>query len=167
VETAKIADADLRVAIEGLELSDMGRERQQLPLLRHEDVFRGLGCAKGEKFRINVPPDFDAMKLDCPPRRRSEKERATEEREVRAMFDLDVLRPSDAPASSNRVFVQNEAVDANSIAETRTATDHPKINVYTENDSYPLPAIEDIVNWLATKNVFRPSTSAAGTGVSS
>jgi hypothetical protein len=116
-------------------------------------VFKGLGCATGEQFRINVPPDFDVMKLDCPPRRRSEKERATEETEVRAMLDLGVLRPSDAPASTNNVFVQKKTVDANGIAETRTAMDHRNANVSTENESYPIPAREDIVNWLATKKV--------------
>jgi hypothetical protein len=155
-ETAKIAEADVRAAIEGLDLSDMGEDAIDFRamLLRHEAMFKGLGCATGEQFRINVPPDFDVMKLDCPPRRRSEKERATEEREVRAMLDLGVLRPSDAPASTNNVFVQKKTVDANGIAETRTATDHRKINVYTDNDCYHIPAIEDIVNWLATKKVF-------------
>jgi hypothetical protein len=96
------------------------------------------------------------MKLDCSPRRQSEKERETDEREVRAMLDLGVLRPSDAPASTNNVFVQKRTVDVNGIAETRTATDPRKINVYTENDSYPILAIEDIVNWLATKKVYDP-----------
>jgi hypothetical protein len=154
--TAKIAEADVRAAIEGLDLSDMGEDSIDFRamLLRHEAVFKGLGCATGEQFRINEPPDFDVMKLDCPPRRRSEKERATEEREVRAMLGLGVLRPSDAPASTNNVFVQKTTVDGNGIAETRTATDHRKLNVYTENDSYPIPAIEDIMNWLATKKVF-------------
>jgi hypothetical protein len=28
------------------------------------------------------------------------------------------------------------------------------MNVYTENDSYPITAIRDIVNWLATKKGF-------------
>jgi transposase InsO family protein len=155
-ETAKIADADVRAAIEGLDLSDMGEDANDFRamLFRHEAVFKGLGLATGEQFRINVPPDFDVMKLDCPPRRRSEKERETEEREVRAMLDLGVLRPSNAPASTNNVFVQKKTVDVNGMAETRTATDHRKINVYTENDSYPIPAIEDIVNWLATKKIF-------------
>jgi hypothetical protein len=155
-ETAKNAEADVRAAIEGLDLSDMGEDAIDFRamLLRHEAVFKGLGCATGEQFRINVPPDVDVMKLDCPPRRRSEKERATEEREVRAMLGLGVLRPSDAPASTNNMFVQKKTVDANCIAETRTATDHRKINVYTENYSNPIPAIEDIVNWLATKKVF-------------
>jgi hypothetical protein len=98
----------VRAAIEGLDLSDMGEDAIDFRamLLRHEAVFKGMGCATGEQFRINVPPDFDVMKLDCPPGRRSEKERATEGREVRAMLDLGVLRPSDAPASTNNVFVQ-------------------------------------------------------------
>jgi hypothetical protein len=77
-ETAKIAEADVRAAIEGLDLSDMGEDAIDFRamLLRHEAVFKGLGCAMGEQFRISVPPDFALMKLDCPPRRRSEKERA-------------------------------------------------------------------------------------------
>jgi hypothetical protein len=151
-----VFDADVREAIEGLHLSDKGEDSRDFRtmLLRHGAVFRGLGFATGEQFRINVPPEFNFAKLNFPPRRRSEKGRETKYREVRALLDLGVLRPPDAPASTNNVFVQKNTVDTNGIAASRTATDHRMIKVYTKNDTYPVPAIKCIVNGLAAKKGF-------------
>jgi hypothetical protein len=76
----KIADTDVLTAIEELDLRDMGEDSNDFRamLLRHEAVFNCLSCETGEQFGIYVPTDFDVMKSDCPPRRRSEKEREKE-----------------------------------------------------------------------------------------
>jgi hypothetical protein len=76
-EAALVEEADVESEIRALELSDLGDEAENMRqvLLKHQDVFKGLGLAKGEEFKFQSTEGFDIDKLDCPPRRRSEKER--------------------------------------------------------------------------------------------
>jgi hypothetical protein len=59
-----------------------------------------------------------------------------------------LLAPFSAAASTNIVFVGKKTRDSAGNFETRTATDHRRLNTFTKNDSY---LIDDIVNWLSTK----------------
>jgi hypothetical protein len=70
------------------------------------------------------------------------------------MLDLGVLTPSSAAASTNNVFVNKKTTDSAGNFETRTTTAHRRLNTFTKNDSYPMPSIDDIVNWLSTKKYF-------------
>jgi hypothetical protein len=152
-EAAVVEEADVESEIRELDLSDLGDEAENMRqvLLKHQDVFKGLGFAKGEDFKFQVTERFDFDKLDCPPRRRSEKERLLGEIEVRNMLVLGVLATSFAAASTNNVFVNKKTTDSAVNFETRTATDHRRPNTVTKNDPYLMPSIEDIVNWLSTK----------------
>jgi hypothetical protein len=64
------------------------------------------------------------------------------------------LAPFSAAASTNIVFVDKKTTDSAGNFETRTATDHRRLNTFTKNDSYLMPSIDDIVNWLSTKKYF-------------
>jgi hypothetical protein len=140
-------EADLEDVIEEMELTDLGEEAEAVRALlrRNIDVFRGLGKAVGGgEFHMRVPRNFDISQLD-PPHRRSEKERVLEEVEVTRLMALGVIEPSDALASTNFVFVAKKTKDAAGNPEQRTATDHRKINEFTEQDGYPMPPLEDNV----------------------
>jgi hypothetical protein len=155
-ESAVVEEADVESEIRALELSDLGDEAENMRqvLLKHQDVFKCLGFANGEEFKIQVTEGIDIDKLDCPPRRRSEKERLLEEIEVQNMLDLGVLAPSSAAASTNNVVVNKKTTDSAGNVETHTATDHRRLNTFTKNNSYSMPSIDDIVNWLSTKKYF-------------
>jgi hypothetical protein len=111
--SAVVEEADVESEIRAL-LSDLGDEAENMRqvLLKHQDEFKGLGLAKGEEFKIQLTEGFDIDKLDCPPRRRSEKERLLEEIEVQKMLDLGVLAPSSAAASTNNVFVNKKTTNS-------------------------------------------------------
>jgi hypothetical protein len=113
----------------------------------YSHVFRGLGKAVEEQFAIVVRPDFDISKRECPPRHRSEAERNIEA-EVRKMADLGVLEPSNAPTSTNFVFVPKRTNVVSGECENRTATNYRRINSFTKADNYPLPTSHK--SWRST-----------------
>jgi hypothetical protein len=53
VESAVVEEADVESEIRALELSDLGDEAENMRqvLLKHQDVFKGLGLAKGEELK--------------------------------------------------------------------------------------------------------------------
>jgi hypothetical protein len=161
-EAALIQDADLEDIIAAMDLTDLGEEAEVMRavLRRNIDVFRGLGKAVGEEFYIKVPPNFDMSQLACPPHRRSENERVLEEAEVTRLMKLGVIEPSNARASTNFVYVVKKAKDAAGNPGQRTATDHRKINQFTEQDGYPKTPLDDIVNFLAV-DAFSPHWACA------
>jgi hypothetical protein len=135
-EEAVFQDVDLEDIIAAMDLTGLEEEAEVIraALRRNIDIFRGLGNAVGEEFHIKVPPNFDMSQLDCPPHHRSEKEQVLEEGEVTRLMKLGVIEPSNARSSTNFVYVAKKTKDAAGNPEQRAATDHRKINQFTEQD---------------------------------
>jgi hypothetical protein len=79
---------------------------------------------------------------------------------VTRLMKLGVIEPSNARASTNFVYVAKKTKDAAGNPGQRTATDHRKINQFTEQDGHPKTPLDDIVNFLAL-DAFSPHWACA------
>ena len=106
-----VRDHDVEKEIRELDLSGAGQHGEELRtvLLKHCDVFKGLGRVNDREFKIDlVETENTPFDLDVPARRLSTLEREVERREISKMMEAGVLEKSKATASTVNVFVEKK-----------------------------------------------------------
>lgn len=86
--------------------------------------------------------------IHCPPRRLSHTEREEVRRQVNELLEKKVIRPSSSPYASAIVIVRKKN------GELRICIDYRPLNAVTVRDNYPLPLIEDCLEYLNRKKIF-------------
>lgn len=84
----------------------------------------------------------------CPPRRLSHLEKTEVQKTVDGLLRDGVIRPSDSPYASAIVLVKKKN------GQTRMCIDYLGLNKNTVRDNYPLPRIEDCIEYLEVKKYF-------------
>lgn len=105
---------------------------------------------------ITVKPHPYEMKIhltnDTPfhayPRRLSYHERGEVQKMLDSLLDRKIIRPSDSPYASAIVLVKKKS------GETRMCVDYRTLNKVTARDNYPIPLIEDCIDYLGEKRYF-------------
>lgn len=82
-------------------------------------------------------------------------------RQVRAMLDQEIIRPSSSPWSSP-IWVVPKKSDASGKKKWRLVIDYRKINEKTIDDRYPIPNITDTLDKLGKSNYFTTLDLASG-----
>lgn len=124
---------------------DLRRRCLQLVESHYVSADRPEGSAPKERMRLRLTSD---VPLYCPPRRLSYAERDEVARMVDDLMVKSVVRPSKSPYASPIVLVRKKS------GEKRMCVDYRGINKLTVRDSYPLPLIEDCLEYLDGKNCF-------------
>ena len=84
----------------------------------------------------------------CAPRRLSLYEKNEVQRIIDELLKENIIRPSDSPYASPIVLVKKKC------GETRMCIDYRGLNKLTVRDNYPLPLIEDCLEYLDAKQWF-------------
>lgn len=123
------------------------------------DKKRELECiVKQDYMNSSVtpkPPNYEMeirLTSDTPfhhlPRRLSYKEKSEVRDIVRNLLDEGIVRPSNSPYASPIVLVKKKS------GETRMCVDYRTLNKLTVRDNFPIPLIEDCLEYLANKKYF-------------
>lgn len=112
-------------------------------------------CLSRSKFDI-VTPSVHEMQIRltsdvpfyCPPRRLSVYEKNEVQKIISGLLDDGVIRPSDSPYASPIVLVKKKN------GETRLCVDYRSLNKLTVRDNFPIPLIEDCLEYLDGKRWF-------------
>lgn len=105
---------------------------------------------------VSAPPSVHQMQIRltsdtpfyCPPRRLSVYEKNEMQRVVTELLANDVIRPSNSPYASPIVLVKKKN------GETRMCVDYRSLNKLTIRDNFPIPLIEDCLEYLDGKKWF-------------
>lgn len=97
------------------------------------------------KMRIHLTSD---VPFHCAPRRLSSAERTAVQDLVKDQETRGVIRPSNLPYASAIVLVKKRK------GQPRLCVDCRGLNKITVRDNYPLPLIDDCVEYLKGKKVF-------------
>ncbi|GBM30716.1 Transposon Ty3-I Gag-Pol polyprotein [Araneus ventricosus] len=97
------------------------------------------------KHKINTG---DSLPIKHRPYRVSAAERAVIKTEVQKMLKEDVINSSESPWSSPVVLVKKKN------GEWRFCVDYRRLNKVTKKDLYPLPRIDDALDYLAGARIF-------------
>lgn len=105
----------------------------------------------GKHVKHNV---LHYIETDCPPvasrmRRLRPEKLAIAKREIEAMIDLGICRPSKSPWASPLHIVPKKKP-----GEWRVVGDYRRLNAVTKPDKYPVPHLHDIANSFTGKNIF-------------
>lgn len=84
----------------------------------------------------------------CSPRRLSYMEKAEVQKNIDSLLREGVIQPSDSPYASAIVLVKKKN------GQTRMCIDYRGLNKITVRDNYPLPLIEDCLEYLEGKKFF-------------
>ena len=84
----------------------------------------------------------------CPPRRFSFAEKQEVDKIVKDLLAKQIIKHSDSPYASPIVLTKKKS------GETRMCVDYRALNKYTVRDNYPLPLIEDCLEYLGGKKIF-------------
>lgn len=103
--------------------------------------------------RASVPPSVHVMQIrltsdipfHCAPRRLSVHEKSVVQQMIDELLKDGVIQPSDSPYASPIVLVKKKS------GETRMCIDYRGLNKLTIRDNYPLPLIEDCLEYLDGK----------------
>lgn len=127
----------------------------KLPKDQHSDIERLIEYTY-LKTDIEVEPFMYQMKIHlttdipfhCPPRRLSYSERGDVQSIVDDLQKEGIIRPSNSPYASAIVLVRKKN------GKIRMCIDYRALNKITVRDNYPLPLIDDCIEFLENKNVF-------------
>lgn len=97
------------------------------------------------EMKIHLTSD---VPFHCAPRRLSFAERTTVQDIVNDLESRGIIRPSNSPYASAIVLVKKKS------GQTRLCVDYRGLNKITVRDNYPLPLIDDCVEYLEGKKVF-------------
>ena len=86
--------------------------------------------------------------ISRPPYRQSPARRKLTQELVKELLDLSIVRPSSSPWASPVVIVQKKTGDL------RFCVDYRKLNEITRKDQYPLPHIQDSLDYLGEAKFF-------------
>ena len=84
----------------------------------------------------------------CQPRRLSYREKEEVTKNVDELLEKGIIRPSYSPYASPLVLVKKKT------GELRMCIDYRSLNRITVRDNFPLPLIEDCLEYLDRKNCF-------------
>ncbi|KAA8497500.1 Transposon Ty3-I Gag-Pol polyprotein [Porphyridium purpureum] len=114
---------------------------------KHWRVFRAeAGRARSVQHVIRTEDgaSFPAAKL----RRRSESERVAEETMVKALLKKGILEPCSGPYASANVLVRKPT------GAWRLTTDFRNLNAVTVKDKYPIPLVQECLDWAGRFSLF-------------
>lgn len=131
---------------------DIGREIGRENATRCEDLLHEYLQEDGIKqlpapfeLRLNM---ISTVPIYQPPRRLSYYEKTEVDNMVDSLIEQGIVRPSDSPYASPIVLVKKKT------GELRMCVDYRALNKMTHRDNYPLPLIDDCLDYLERKKVF-------------
>ena len=112
-------------------------------LIRNREMFATsmfeLGACNLNKFTIITTTEKPIYQH---PYRKSERERLAIKQEIEKMLKAKIIQPSNSPWSAPVLMIPKKN------GEYRFCIDFRKLNTITEQDSFPLPRIDDILDRL-------------------
>lgn len=131
---------------------DIGREFGKENMLQCESMINEYLRDNGERplpppveLRLNMMSTVPVYQL---PRRLSYHERTEVDKMVDGLIEQGIVRPSDSQYASPIVLVKKKTGDL------RMCVDYRALNKITHRDNYPLPLIDDCLDYLEGKRVF-------------
>lgn len=143
-------------AVEGIEDEPDIFLNEKLPTNEYNEVRRMIDDNYLKSKNIAVEPmDYEMdihLSSDVPfhyaPRRLSYLEKLDVQRKICEMIEEGIITPSDSPYASAIVLVKKKD------GGTRMCVDYRALNKLTVRDNYPLPLIDDCVEYLGEKKYF-------------
>ena len=126
-------------------------ERDQLAALigKHQRTFAKSPTDHGRTSIVQHAIDTgDAAPIKQRPRRPPRAFEQEEEKIIKDQLDAGIIRESTSAWSSPLVYVKKRD------GTTRQCVDYRKLNGVTRKDAYPLPRIEDCLDYLGGANIF-------------
>ncbi|XP_065673864.1 uncharacterized protein LOC136090818 [Hydra vulgaris] len=128
----------------------------------HKSLYTNCGGKKGSlkicslnSITMKASILFPFLSPECKPiaspsRRYNAEDKALIEQETKKLLELDIIEPSNSPWRSQIVVTRNER------HKKRMIIDYSQtINCFTLIDAYPLPNINELVNFIAKYSLFR------------
>ncbi|KAA8493649.1 Transposon Tf2-9 polyprotein [Porphyridium purpureum] len=133
--------------IEAMELTDVSDQQADELKVALRDlwpIFRqSLGVVQG--FEASIRLKIDAKPVQVRVRRRTEEADRVEQEVVATLLRRAIIQPSMSPWAAANVLVKKPN------GKWRFTTDLRGLNEQTERDAYPLPLVEEMVDWLARR----------------
>lgn len=109
------------------------------------DAVKPLNFPDKQQMKINLTSDTPFY---CSPRRLYFYETEEVNKMVKELIDSAIVRPSSSPYASPIVLVKKKS------GKLKMCVDYRGLNKLTERDNYPLPLIEDCIEYLERKKIF-------------
>lgn len=122
---------------------DSGK-RTELEAIVQAKYFSAPAVVEPYDYEMNIHLTTD-VPFHCSPRRLSYYERDEVQNMVNQLMSEGVIRPSNSPYASAIVLVKKKN------GELRMCVDYRGLNKLTVRDNYPLPLIEDCIEYLENK----------------
>lgn len=136
-------DKELEQMVDLRHLPEARRDALMKLLCRYRHVFLCKGQALGRTQMAELDIDTgNARPVKVPPRRMPQVHKRVVETELQKMQDEGIIRPSTSPWSSPVVLVTKKNGDV------RFCVDYRGVNAVTKGDSYPLPRIDETLEYL-------------------
>jgi hypothetical protein len=112
-------------------------------LIQYQDVFAKNSMDLGRTNRVkHVINTGGATPIKQAPRRQPIWKRDIEREEIKTLLDRGVIEPSFSPWASNIILVRKKD------DSWRFVVDYRAVNAVTVPDAYPLPNIQEILDWV-------------------
>ena len=141
-ETKQAVDDLYRRSCEGLQADQTCKLRELLE--RFADIFaaRDEDCTHTSLVQHDIDTG-DARPIRLRPRRLPLAKRAAAEQQIKEMADAGIIEPSSSPWTAPAVLVKKKD------DTWRFCVDYRRLNDVTRKDAYPLPRIDDALDYIA------------------